>query len=48
MRAKVHPSQSDPDRKAPENNQGCFHIMAITVYIAILNLVFINNHAKWL
>ena len=48
MRAIVHPSQSDPDRRAPENNQGCLHIMAITVHIAILNLLFINNDAKWL
>ena len=48
MRAIVHPSQSDPDRRAPENNQGCLHIMAIIVHIAILNLLFINNDAKWL
>ena len=45
---KANPSQSDPDRRAPENNQDCLHIMAITVYKAILNLLFINNDAKWL
>ena len=53
MQAIVHPSQPDPDRRAPENNQGCLmHIMVITVYIAILNLlltmtqVVINSNVR--
>ena len=47
MRSIVHPSQSDSDRRALENNQDCLHIMVI-MYIAILTLLFINNDATCL
>ena len=43
MRAIIHPSQSNLDTlRVPENYQVCWHVMAF-MYIAIFNLLFINN-----